>query len=479
MRAGITERRTRALRAHFCTGLVVAAVASATILAVPASADDGSQTIRLWSDYAAFRLEPSSPDGYVEFYFELKRVDFQFREVDDRLRADVYAWVHVSDRAGAPVDSVGGAFVSVVADSLALADSNFTLFFARYLILPPGEYTARTVVADLVSKATAETTYPISIPDFSTEELNIAGIELGYNIADKSGDSMATRTDVLVKNGQKVYPDCRGLVSPSRPRLLFYSEVYNLSFDPAQDNSYTMELSVLREDGSLVYSEGEQTLTKPGGSAVLTSGINVRDLAPGLYRLRIDLTDPATGQAASAEKAFRKVAPPLEPLTPDDEQRIRDIIAYIARPDELSTFDNLNPTGKMNFWHRFWKDRDPTPGTPENEAKDEHLRRMNFANERFSVGFQDRTDGWLTDMGRIYIVYGPPNHIERYPYTLERSAAEMWFYDHLPDQGQAYFLFVDESGYGEYNMVHSTARGERRDSDWERQINEGAFDRTQ
>ena len=170
---------------------------------------------------------------------------------------------------------------------------------------------------------------------------------------------------------------------------------------------------------------------------------------------------------------------PLVYLLSVEEQRILDIIAYIARPEELTTFERLNAVGKMNFWHKFWKDRDPTPGTPDNEYKNEHLQRMNYANERFSVGFQNRTNGWRTDMGRIYIVYGPPDNVERYPFTHERPAAEMWFYDHLMGQGQVYFLCVDEGGYGEYNMVHSTARGERRDPTWEDKVNKGAFDRTQ
>jgi GWxTD domain-containing protein len=195
--------------------------------------------------------------------------------------------------------------------------------------------------------------------------------------------------------------------------------------------------------------------------------------------MTIDVTDPVTGQTASANKHFIKVAPPVDSITPEEEQRILDIIAYVARPEEFATFERLNPVGKMNFWHRFWKDRDPTPGTPDNEFKNAHMARMNYANERFSVGFQKRSDGWRTDMGRIYIVYGPPDNVERYPFTNERPAAEIWFYDHLTGQGQVYCLFVDEGGYGDYNMVHSTARGERRDPTWEAKINDGSFDRTQ
>jgi GWxTD domain-containing protein len=458
---------------------IVSAIALVMLMTVIGASQEEQPAPHLWSDYAAFRLEPESPDAYVEFYFEMKRVDFAFRDVDGTLRADVYTWILVTDTTGAPVDSAGGAFVSVVADSTELADSTFILFFARYLILPPGDYRAQAVVADLVSKATNEVRYPVTVPDFSSNALNISNIELGYNIFDKSGDTLAARNDVLVKNMQKVYPDCRGLVGPSRPRLLFYSEVYNLNFDPAQNNSYTMELSILDKAGEVAYAEGQQTLTKPGHDAVLATGINVGELDAGLYTLKLSVTDPASGQTVSAEKAFEKVAPQVPALTPEEAERIRDIIAYIAHPDELATFDRLNAVGKRNFWDKFWRDRDPTPGTPENEAKIEHLRRMNYANERFSVSFSDRTDGWRTDMGRIYILHGPPDHVERYPYTLDRPAGEMWFYDQLPNQGEAYFLFIDEAGYGEYNLVHSTARGERRDPYWERQIRDGAFERTQ
>jgi len=474
-----SRRRMRARIPGMICALAVLAIALLSLHGSIASAQDNTNTLRLWSDYATFRLQPASPDAFVEFYFELKRIDFKFRPVEGRLRADIYAWVHVSDTNGVPIDSVGGAFVSVVPDEAALADSNFTMFFARQMILAPGAYRANVVIADLESKATGEMTYPVRIPDYSSEMLTLSGIEFGYNIVNQMGDTTANPNDVLVKNGQKVYPDCRGLVSVLRPRLLFYSEVYNLDFDPARDNSYTMELAVEAEDGSSRESFGLQKLTKPGGDAVLTSGINIGHLAPGAYRMTIDVTDPVSGQTASAHKRFIKVAPPTDSITPEEEQRIRDIISYIARPEELNTFENLTPVGKMNFWNKFWKDRDPTPGTPENEFKTEHLERMNYANERFSVGFQNRTNGWRTDMGRAYIIYGPPDNVERYPFTPGRPAAEMWWYDNLPGQGQVYFLFVDENGYGEYNLVTSTARGERRDPDWENKINSGEFDRTQ
>lgn len=461
-------------RLGFALTLAVLALGAGRAAAVEATGD-----FRFWSDYAVFRLDPDTSAGYVEFYYEMKRIDFAFRPVDDRLRADVYTWVHVRDEAGNAIDSMGGAFVSVVADSTELADSNFTMFFARALILRPGRYHARAVVIDLSNKKSAEAFYPITVRDFSADGLVLSDIEFAYDILDRSGDTMAIRNDVLVKSGQKVFPDCRGLVNNARPRLMFYSELYNLGFDPTQDNSYQMELSIVPHDSVPARSFGPQVLTKPGVDAVLATGVSVRDLAPGTYDLKIDVTDPARGQTATVSKPFVVLAAPVDSLTEEEEARIRDIIFFIARPEEMATFDRLNAVGKRTFWHQFWAERDPSPGTPENEAKTEHLRRMNFANEKFSIGTRERGTGWQTDMGRVYIVYGEPNLIERYPFTPERPPAQIWYYDHLIGQGQVLFLFIDESGYGEYNLVHSSARGERRDPSWERQIQQGAFERTQ
>jgi len=467
-----SERRVRVVP------IALLLLLAAMFHANPAGAVEGTGPLRFRADHAAFRNAAGSPDAYVEFYFELKRIDLSFRPIDSILRADVFAWILVQDTAGAPIDSAGTAFVSVAADSLELADSNFVIFFARALILPTGHYRAQLSVTDLLSKESSEALLKFMVPDFSPAELLLSDIELGYDIKSLPADSQTTPLDVLVKNHYKVYPDCRGLIGSDRPRLYFYSEVYNLAFDPARDNSYDVTISVALADSATGKPVKVQRLTKAGTTAVLATGVDVRDLSAGAYTLRVAVNDPATGQKAETRKAFQIVAPQItDSLAPADLQRMRDIFAYIIRPDQAQTFERLNDTGKRSFWIQFWKDRDPSPGTSENEFKDEHLRRMNYANERFSVRAQNRTDGWRTDMGRVYIVYGPPSTVERFPFTSEGSPAEMWYYDNLSGQGQVYFLFIDESGYGEYNMVHSTARGERRDPKWEAQVNQGTFDR--
>lgn len=447
------------------------------LLATVAHAHESEGELRMWSDCASFRMTPGLPNAYTEFYFELKRADLEFRIVDDVISADVFTWVHVSDSTGAPVDSVGSGFVSVVSDSAELADTNFTHFFACWLELPPGLYMARVVAVDLTDKSSSESRYPFRVRNFGTDELILSDVELGYDIVRMPPDTVAPPVDVLVKNHYKVYPDCRSLVGPARPRLSFYLEAYNLAANAGPEDAYSVAFSIVPTDGSPARQLPAQSLSRPGTSAVLASSISVRDLPSGIYRFRAEVTDPVSSQVALVEKPFQVITMISDTLTEQEAEQLRLIMAYIARPSEMETFNALNATGKANFMAQFWKDRDPTPETPVNEFRDEHLRRLNFANERFSVGFRDRTDGWRTDQGRVYIIYGPPDQVDRFPFTSGREAAEKWNYEALPNQGAVYFLFVDVNGYGDYRLVTSSARGEKRDPTWDRRIQSGEFER--
>src|SRR5258708_14545522 len=93
--------------------------------------------------------------------------------------------------------------------------------------------------------------------------------------------------------------------------------------------------------------------------------------------------------------------------------RWRDVdVAYIIAPAERSAFDGLQTDEERDqFIEQFWLRRDPTPDTEENEYKEEHYRRIAYANQRFGSGIP----GWKTDRGRIYITFGPPDELEPHP----------------------------------------------------------------
>jgi GWxTD domain-containing protein len=139
-------------------------------------------------------------------------------------------------------------------------------------------------------------------------------------------------------------------------------------------------------------------------------------------------------------------------------------VRWIITDEERSAFKQLsNDEERDQFIEAFWARRDPTPDTPENEFKEEHYRRIAYANEHFAAGIP----GWKTDRGRIYVMYGPADEIESHPSggTYQRPMEEgggststfpfeTWRYRYLDDVGQEVIIeFVDTCMCGDYHMT--------------------------
>ena len=92
----------------------------------------------------------------------------------------------------------------------------------------------------------------------------------------------------------------------------------------------------------------------------------------------------------------------------------------------------------------FWDVRDPSPETIQNELMDEYYKRIAYTVEHFS-GFQD---GWKTDMGMIYILFGFPDEVKRYSDYSNQKAFEIWYYFTVNKS----FRFVDANGFGDYQL---------------------------
>lgn len=127
-------------------------------------------------------------------------------------------------------------------------------------------------------------------------------------------------------------------------------------------------------------------------------------------------------------------------------------VTYIITPLEKAVFLELeNAKERDLFIDAFWKNRDPNPNTPENEFKIEHYKRMQYATLHFGKGTP--TKGWRTEMGRIYIILGMPNSIERYENDTEIYPTIVWFYQGfakygLPDAFSV--VFFKKYGAGDY-----------------------------
>jgi len=120
---------------------------------------------------------------------------------------------------------------------------------------------------------------------------------------------------------------------------------------------------------------------------------------------------------------------------------------YIAGRSILEKMISSTPEKRKKLWDKFWKSKDPTPATEKNEYRDEYFRRVDYANEHFHSPF---SPGWRTDMGKAYILFGPPDSIENHPFELESKAYIVWYYY---DRGWK-LIFVDEYNLGDYILIN-------------------------
>ncbi len=144
-------------------------------------------------------------------------------------------------------------------------------------------------------------------------------------------------------------------------------------------------------------------------------------------------------------------------------------VRWIITDEETSAFKKLTTNAERDqFIEMFWQRRDPTPDTAENEYKEEHYRRIAYANEHFAAGIP----GWRTDRGRIYVMYGKPDNIDSHPMggpyqrpaeegggQTETFPFEVWTYRYLEGIGQEVEIeFVDDCNCGAYEMTMDRSR---------------------
>jgi GWxTD domain-containing protein len=205
--------------------------------------------------------------------------------------------------------------------------------------------------------------------------------------------------------------------------------------------------------------------------------------AAGLVAQQTD-NPPAAAQAGAASGQGQGAGQELDPLKRErsDKEKfaaqravkqelkgayktwLNQDVAWIISDEERKAFKSLsNDEERDAFIEQFWLRRNPNPDSPENEFREEHYRRIAYANEHFAAG----KPGWKTDRGRIYIAYGPPDSIEAHPSggnydqpvddggrSITAYPFELWHYRYIESIGENVNLeFVDTCQCGDYHFT--------------------------
>jgi GWxTD domain-containing protein len=173
--------------------------------------------------------------------------------------------------------------------------------------------------------------------------------------------------------------------------------------------------------------------------------------------------DPTAHQ--NLDKAQKKkIRKTLKELDTPYKQWLNEDVIYIISPEERNAFGQLATNEEREqFIEQFWLRRSTNPDLPDNEFKEEHYRRIAYANEHYASGIP----GWKTDRGHMYIVWGPPDEIDSHPTggTYDRPQEEgggstttypweTWRWRYIEGMGENVIMeFVDPTGSGEYHLT--------------------------
>jgi GWxTD domain-containing protein len=382
-------------------------------------------------DYSAFRQEIGEEFKF-ELYYKILVHALTFVKEGEKFRASYEIQAVVSNKINKQVSGTSTEEDYVV-DTYQETRSPFD-FLTNQLVLSlySGRYKLRVKLIDHNSGTSYELEKDVNIPSRIQNKIVFSDIELIHQISDSTTESRFDR------KGKTVIPNVSRSYGDEEPVLIFYYEVYG---GPSTPKDYLLKYEIRHLHQAFNY---EETTTVTLGADVYSAydSIPLDDFPSGYYSLKIALLE-RDHERAKTEGDFNLAWSFVNQLKTDYLEAIEKL-RYVATSDEMKELKEAPEEERLQRWLEFWKSKDPTPGTPENELKDEYHRRLTYANRNFALPTKE---GWETDMGMIYMIYGHPDEVDKHPFDRDAPAYQVWYYY----QKNLKFLFIDR-GDGEYEL---------------------------
>ena len=420
-------------------------------------------------DFAAFRS--ADEIDIVEVYLLIPRNIFKFTPSEDKYKSNVLIRVALVQNDTVVVMDEW-TFVDVLSDTLEDI-SRQRIPEITSLQAQAGKYDLVVFIADLVSRKQYKKEKHIVLPKYSNSKLQLSDIHLASQLKKTQQKHKFSKYF-----GYDMIPIASSIFGVQNPMVYAFCEVYNFKYNENSPGIYKVHYSITDLNGNEVKALDWMTRNKPGDSSVEVNGINIVSLSSGLYNFKIDIVDDESGEKASASKRFyvlkessiekfmqMKEVAYLSELSEEELDEKWGPMKYIATEVEKRRYKKSDIEGKRQIIAHFWDKRDSDFTTEVNEAKEEFDQKLAYVNENFQTTYNK---GWATDMGRVLIIYGIPSEIERFPSSLEKKPYQIWHYYEV--EGGVQFIFIDKTRFGMMELVHSTARNELQDYNWQRWI---------
>jgi GWxTD domain-containing protein len=327
--------------------------------------------------------------------------------------------------------------------------------------LAPGDYRLEVKVTDSLSGRSEASV--LAMEGFKSQPA-LSDLLLAPQIRPVAAEDTTPAPGEIRRGNLLITGSAELLLTPLRSRAYYLVEAY-----AATPDSGTLVLTVIDSSGKALISTPPSVTQLPAGGGVLTGSLDLTGLPEGAYRMKAELSMGgetvqriAPFVMADLAETVAKDVVRREASRVTDEGYFADMseeqldeaqqpLSYIAKSGELSVYNKrLSLAAKRRFMTEFWRQRDPTPNTPRNEARDQFYQAIEYANRTFREGGRGTQAGWKTDRGRVYAKYGVPDEVLNRRQQGSAPPYEAWRYS--TGKGR-YFVFADRSGFGAYKLI--------------------------
>ncbi len=460
----------------------------ALILVSGVAMAENQPAFRIYLDLAQFR--DAANKTYLELYYAIPQGAVTYQQMSDSSsRCEVLTSVRIY-----LADSLWASKLWKIEQQQHASEqtgSQQLVDLLRYTLDRAGRYKIVLYARDLLQPVHDDSvTLTVNLEVFSAGQLQLSDLELASRIARSDQGS----SSAFAKHSYEIVPHPAGIYGEAAPHLFYYYEAYNL-FNNVPGAKYKTLCQIKERHGALVPNvvRPYQTKLKRFDSSVEFGKIDISQMRSGIYTLIYGICDSAENIIVSKEKEFYIYNPTIDRAalaaatqmaTGQSADAVMSILSamsvaeldqefdqmyFLTNKNQRNLYQNLTePAAKRDLIFTIWKASLPEPAMNCLEFRQRYLDRIREADQKFGDLFKS---GWKSDMGRVYVLYGPPSNIEYHTSSSATKPYQIWHYEQL--EGGVYFVFIDRRGLNRYELIHSTLRGELQEPNWLRLITSG------
>jgi GWxTD domain-containing protein len=393
----------------------------------------------LFVDFARFRSDDAD-QVRLDLYYQVFNAGLEFTEKDGEWLARYKVEVIIEDHKGRSIASESKEKqVRVSEESRAKSKTDHRTSQFSF-DLKPGKYVINFALRDQSSNRVTNRRLETKLDKFDSHKPDLSDVEF-LQAVHQATDSGG----IFQKGNLRAIPSVNRVFGGSDDsRLLYYVEIYQGS---DSDQSVIAETRLRHRSKGMVYRDTLHVAFTSSVERQLRE-ISLTELPPGEYEMELFLRGRRNKKLVHHRYNFELLWT-LDALVRFDWEKAITQLSYIAGPGELQEIKKKESIEeRKRAFVEFWRERDPTAGTSQNEAKQEFYRRIRVANQRFSIL---RREGWRTDRGHIYIQFGEPDEVDDVPYSPNSFPYQIWHY-YMSGRYKR-FTFVDERMDGDYQLA--------------------------